>query len=87
MTPNISAITGMSAKSGAPSPTSQRETVLSDTCSSSAKSFCVIPFAFRSAAINAPMLFLSMGSPLSEHILALLRARCPPERAGIALGM
>ena len=60
VTPNTSAMTGISARSGAPSSRSQRETDLSDTFNRSASSFCVMPFARRRAARKLPIVFFSI---------------------------
>lgn len=59
VTPNNSASAGITDRSGAASPRSQRETALSDTFSSSASSRWVRPFARRSAAMNEPIALLS----------------------------
>ena len=60
VTPKISAMTGMSDKSGVHSSHSQRLIVLSDTKRRSPSSFCVIPFALRKADMNLPIVFFSI---------------------------
>ena len=66
----ISAITGITERSGAPSSRSQRLMVLSETLSRSASSFWVMPLAFRKAAIKPPMVFFSMGILLGSVMMA-----------------
>ena len=77
VTQKISAITGIRVRSGAVSSRSHRLTDLSDTCSLSASSFCVIPFAFRSVAIKLPMVFFSIYSilHLSKIFCSILQKR------------
>ena len=60
VTSNISAMAGISERSGAVSSRSQRLTALSDMPSLSASSLCVSHFAFRSMAMNVPIDFLSI---------------------------
>ena len=56
----FTAMAGISERSGSHSSRSQRLTVLSETKSLSARSFCVIPFALRKTAINLPIVFFSI---------------------------
>ena len=82
VTPNTSAMTGISARSGAPSSRSQRETDLSDTFSRSASSFCVMPFARRRAARKLPIVFFSIKATsfwsLDGSILPPRQRECHP---------
>ena len=75
VTPKISAIAGMSARSGALSPVSQRETVLSETCRSCASSLCVMPFECRSAAMKEPIVRLSTAKALPSAVILSQRER------------
>ena len=82
VTPNTSAMTGISARSGAPSSRSQRETDLSDTFSRSASSFCVMPLARRRAARKLPIVFFSIKATsfwsLDGSILPPRQRECHP---------
>ena len=82
VTPKISAMTGMSVRSGAPSSRSQRLTVLSETLRRSAKSRWVMPDARRSAAMKVPMVFASWWFPF----LGLFLVMALTESVGRCLG-